>query len=41
MKPAFAERMMNDQYGPGNWRNNPYRMTEFSQLKKWGDRGFR
>ena len=38
---SFAERMMNEQYGSGNWKNNPNRMTEYSQLKKYGDRGFR
>ena len=36
---AFSERKMNEQYGKGNWENNSKRMTEYSQLKKWGDRG--
>ena len=36
----FAKRMMDEQYGSGNWEKDPKRMTEYSQLKKWGDRGF-
>jgi hypothetical protein len=34
---AFATRLMDKQYGPGNWYE---RSAEFSQIKKYGDRGF-
>jgi len=38
---AFAERLMNDRYGKGNWdMKNPKRRTEFSELQKYGNRGF-
>jgi hypothetical protein len=34
----FAERLMDQQYGRGNWnRTDP----EYNQLKKFGDRNFR
>lgn len=32
---AFAKRMMDDQYGPGNWKDTG---SEYQQLKKFGDR---
>jgi len=35
----FAERLMNERYGKGNWEKNPQRKKEYSQLKKNGDRG--
>ncbi len=35
---GFAERLMDQQYGRGNWnRSDP----EYNQLKKFGDRNFR
>jgi hypothetical protein len=36
----FANRLMDEKYGKGNWQQNPDRMKEYSQIKKWGDRGF-
>ena len=36
----FANRMMNEQYGKGNWENNSRRLAEYCKLKKYGDRGF-
>jgi RHS repeat-associated protein len=36
----FATRVMNDRYGAGNWSSTGPG-SEFSQLKKFGDRGFR
>ncbi|MDP9127106.1 MAG: DUF6531 domain-containing protein [Pseudomonadota bacterium] len=34
----FADRLMNDKYGEGNWdKSNP----EYNQIKKWGNRSFR
>ena len=37
----FANRLMNERYGKGNWENNANRMREFRQLQKNGDRGYR
>ena len=34
---AFAKRLMDKKYGEGNWKTSE---REYSQLKKWGDRGF-
>lgn len=34
----YAERLMNERYGPGNWADRP---REFSQIKKYGSRHFR
>jgi hypothetical protein len=36
----YAERLMNNKYGFGNWGKVQARMTEYSQLKKYGDRNF-
>jgi hypothetical protein len=33
-----AERVMNEQYGKGNWEDNPDRKKEHSELKKYFDR---
>ncbi len=34
----YAQRLMDDKYGPGKWsKNNP----EFNKIKKFGQRGFR
>jgi hypothetical protein len=35
----FAKRLMNEKYGPGNWR--PRDNPEYRQIQKWGDRAFR
>ena len=35
---AFAKRLLDDKYGPGNWKTGSN--TEHSQIKKYGDRGF-
>jgi hypothetical protein len=35
----FAKRLMDDQYGRGNWEND--RTQEYDRLKKYGDRRFR
>jgi hypothetical protein len=37
---TFAIRMMNRKYGIGNWQRAGQQGTEFSQLKKFADRGF-
>ena len=34
----FAERLLDDKYGVGNYRTGPG--SEFSKIKKWGDRAF-
>ncbi len=34
----YAKRLMDDQYGPGNWKPTN---REFNQIKKFGERGFR
>lgn len=34
---SFAKRLMDEKYGPGNWSTSA---REYSQIKKWGDRGF-
>jgi RHS repeat-associated protein len=34
----FAERLMDDRYGPGNWKSGPG--SEFNKIRKWGDRAF-
>ncbi|MBB6250464.1 hypothetical protein [Nitrospirillum iridis] len=36
---SFARRLMNDRYGPGNWKDGP--TSPYSQIKKWADRSFR
>ena len=36
----FATRMMDKQYGSGRWSREGNQATEFSQLKKFGDRAF-
>jgi hypothetical protein len=36
----FATRMMNKRYGVGGWEKVGEHNTEFSQLKKFGDRAF-
>jgi hypothetical protein len=35
----FARRLMDDQYGRGNWEQT--RQREYDQLRKYGDRNFR
>lgn len=35
----FAKRLMDEQYGRGNWERD--RQSEFNKLKKYGDRNFR
>ena len=34
----FAERLLDDKYGPGNYPTGPG--SEFNKIKKWGDRAF-
>ncbi len=34
----FAERLLDNKYGPGNYPTGPG--SEFSKIKKWGDRAF-
>ena len=34
----FAKRLMDEKYGPGNWRP---RSREYGQIRKFGDRSFR
>ncbi len=34
---SFAKRLMDEKYGSGNWKTTS---REYSQIKKWGDRGF-
>ena len=34
----FAKRLLDDKYGPGNYPTGPG--SEFSKIKKWGDRAF-
>lgn len=34
----FAKRLMDEKYGPGNYSTGPN--SEYSEIKKWGDRGF-
>jgi hypothetical protein len=34
----FAKRLMDEKYGPGNWRPAE---SEYRQLQKYGDRNFR
>ncbi|MEZ4364493.1 MAG: hypothetical protein R3B48_30230 [Kofleriaceae bacterium] len=36
----FATRMMDKKYGAGSWSREGKHATEFSQLKKFGDRAF-
>jgi hypothetical protein len=38
---VFATRMMDKKYGLGGWDRVGQQGTEFSQLKKFGDRAFR
>ena len=35
----FAKRLLDEKYGTGNYKTGPG--TEFNQIKKWGDRGFK
>ncbi|HTA93284.1 MAG TPA: hypothetical protein VK745_27090, partial [Polyangiaceae bacterium] len=35
----FAKRLLDEKYGPNNYPKGPG--SEFNQVKKWGDRGFR
>jgi hypothetical protein len=35
---AFAARMLDAKYGPGNWKKGP--RSEYSQIQKWADRHF-
>ena len=34
----FAERLLDEKYGKGNYPTGPG--SEFSKIKKWGDRAF-
>lgn len=34
----FAERLLDEKYGRGNYPTGPG--SEFSKVKKWGDRAF-
>ena len=34
----FAKRLMDEKYGPGNWKKGP--SSEYDQIRKYGDRGF-
>ena len=34
----FAKRLMEEQYGKGNYDKGP--RSEFNKIKKWGDRSF-
>ena len=36
----FAKRLLDEKYGPGNWKDDGPD-SEFSKIKKWGDRSFR
>jgi hypothetical protein len=36
----FAKRLLDEKYGPGNWEEDDGPSSEFSQIKKWGDRSF-
>jgi hypothetical protein len=35
----FAKRLMDDKYGPGNYKEGS--SSELNQIRKWGDRHFR
>ena len=35
----FADRLLSEKYGAGNYNKGPG--SEFSKVKKWGDRGCR
>jgi RHS repeat-associated protein len=35
----FARRLMDNKYGPGKWKGTGP-TSEFSKIRKWGDRGF-
>lgn len=37
----YARRVMDDEWGPGQWKGLPERDKEFRQIKKYGSRGFR
>ena len=34
----FAKRLCDEKYGPGNYKTGPN--SEYSEIKKWGDRSF-
>ncbi|MFM7852549.1 MAG: hypothetical protein ACKO96_11695 [Flammeovirgaceae bacterium] len=34
----FARRLLDEKYGKGNYQTGP--TSEFSKIKKWGDRAF-
>jgi hypothetical protein len=34
----FAKRILDEKYGPGNWREGPG--TEYNKLRKWGNEAF-
>ncbi len=36
----FAKRMMNEQYGEGNWSRKGDMAKQYSEIKKYGDRAF-
>jgi hypothetical protein len=36
----FAKRLLDEKYGPDNWKDDGPD-SEFSKIKKWGDRSFR
>jgi hypothetical protein len=35
----FAKRLLDQRYGEGQWRGTGPG-SEYSKIKKWGDRGF-
>jgi RHS repeat-associated protein len=37
----FAKRLMDSKYGQGNWEQKKGPTSEYNQIKKYGDRGFR
>ncbi len=37
----YARRIMDDQWGKGQWEGDPERMKDFRQIKKFGSRAFR
>lgn len=35
----YAKREMDEHYGKNGWKRKGKQASEYSQLKKWGDRG--
>ena len=38
---AYAKREMDQRYGKGKWKRKGRQGHEYSELKKWADRGYR